>query len=87
MDVQPALPAVARRLRDLCALRQRKGISLEQIAQSTKIRLFYLQAIEEGKLEKLPSGIFTVSYLRQYARAIGCPERELLTAYAGSLPS
>ena len=66
---------------DLRALRDLKGISLDHIAESSKIRLYYLQAIEEGMFEKLPGGIFTISYLRQYARAIGLPEADLLELY------
>ena len=66
---------------DLRALRHLRGISLDHIAQSSKIRVYYLQAIEEGLFEKLPGGIFTISYLRQYARAIGLPEADLLELY------
>ena len=66
---------------DLRALRHLKGISLDHIAESSKIRLYYLQAIEDGMFEKLPGGIFTTSYLRQYARAIGLPEAEVLELY------
>jgi len=65
--------------------RQRSGISLDQIAQSTKINPRYLRAIEEGRFEKLPGGIFNISYIRQYAKAIGFSESELLCYYkAGS---
>ncbi|MCU1237248.1 MAG: transcriptional regulator, family [Candidatus Solibacter sp.] len=66
---------------DLSALRHRKGISLDQIAQSTKIGVRYLEAIEHAQFGKLPGGIYNVSYIRQYARAIEVSEEELLARY------
>jgi cytoskeletal protein RodZ len=62
-------------------MREMKGISLEQIAATSKISLRYLRAIEEERFEKLPGGIFAVSYIRQYAEAIGCAEGEILACY------
>ena len=67
---------------DLATLRQRRGISLGQIADSTKIGVHYLEGIETGQFKKLPGGIYNTSYIRQYARAIGFPEDALLDAYA-----
>lgn len=71
---------LAQRL-DLQAWRQLRGISLREIAESTKISLRFLQAIEEGDFEQLPGGIYNTSYIRQYARAIQYEEAELLAYY------
>jgi cytoskeletal protein RodZ len=68
-------------LPDLATLRQQRGISLGQIANSTKIGVRYLEGIEQGQFTKLPGGIYNTSYIRQYARAIGFPEDDLLDAY------
>ncbi len=68
-------------LPDLLIARQKRGVSLEEIAESTKISIFYLRAIEEGVFEKLPGGIYTVSYLRQYAQAIDYDEDALVRHY------
>lgn len=65
----------------LAAQRQKKGISLEQIAEITKISIRFLRAIEDEEFEKLPGGIFRTSYLRQYAAATGLEESGLLTHY------
>ena len=62
--------------------RKRSGISLDQIANTTKISLRFLKAIEAEEYEKLPGGIFTTSYLRQYADAIGYDADELLAHHA-----
>ena len=56
--------------RDLIEWRKAKGISLPQIAQTTKISLRYLEAIERGAFDKLPGGVYTASYIHQYARAV-----------------
>ena len=68
-------------LPDLIIARQKRGVSLEEIAESTKISISYLRAIEQGIFEKLPGGIYTVSYLRQYAQAIEYDEDELVRQY------
>ncbi len=66
---------------DLARFRKRAGVSLEQIAQSTKIGSRFLKAIEGEQFEQLPGGIFSTSYLRQYAEAIGYDEDALVAHY------
>lgn len=65
----------------LAGWRKRNGISLETIATQTKISPRYLQAIEHGAFDKLPGGVYNLSYLRQYARAIQFDEEELVEFY------
>ena len=60
-------------LPELVAIRRSSGVTLEQIAASTKIGLRYLRAIEDGNLGKLPGGVYTSNYLRQYADACRNP--------------
>jgi len=71
---------------DLRSVRERTGLSLEKIAQSTRIAIGYLQAIEEEEFAKLPGGAYDSSYIRQYARAIGFSETELLKHYQARKP-
>ncbi len=52
-------------------LRESMGISLEEIAERTRIRFAYLQAIEENDLEILPSPIQMRGFLRLYASELG----------------
>jgi cytoskeletal protein RodZ len=66
---------------DLERFRTRAGVSLEEIAHSTKIGLRFLEAIEREEFDKLPGGIFSTSYLRQYAEAIGYDEDALVAFY------
>ena len=66
---------------DLITVRRKKGVSLQDISEATKIGVNYLRAIEEGEFAKLPGGIYSTSYIRQYARAIDYDESELLEHY------
>jgi cytoskeletal protein RodZ len=65
----------------LATIRSNRGISLRQIAESTKISMRSLEAIECGEFGKLPGGIYSTSYIRQYARAIDYDEGAILAAY------
>jgi len=76
----PAFTTGAVRL-DLARFRKNARISLEDIAQETKISLRFLRAIEAEQFDQLPGGIFNTSYLRQYAAAVGYDEAELLEHY------
>ncbi len=65
----------------LSTIRRNRGITLEQIADSTKISVRSLDAIERGDFRKLPGGIYNTSYIRQYARAIDYDESAILAIY------
>jgi cytoskeletal protein RodZ len=65
----------------LSTIRSNRGITLEQIADATKISVRLLTAIEQGEFQKLPGGIYDTSYIRQYARAIDYDESAILAAY------
>ena len=65
----------------LTTIRRNRGISLEQIADSTKISIRALEAIEHGDFRKLPGGIYNTNYIKQYARAIDYDESLLLAFY------
>ncbi len=68
-------------LLSLSTIRKNRGITLQQIAESTKISIRSLEAIEQGEFRKLPGGIYNTSYIRQYARAIDFDESVILAAY------
>jgi cytoskeletal protein RodZ len=65
----------------LATVRRNRGISLEEISESTKISIRSLKAIECGEFKKLPGGIYDTNYIRQYAQAIDFDESELLAYY------
>lgn len=59
---------ISRLLKDT---RLRHGLSLEEVAQRTYIKLPYLEALEEGTVERLPAPVYTYGYIRQYAKLLG----------------
>jgi cytoskeleton protein RodZ len=67
----PTLQSEADIGRALRAIRLFKGLSLEDVAQTTRVRRLYLAAIEDMQLDRLPSRPFTIGYIRAYAGALG----------------
>jgi cytoskeleton protein RodZ len=51
--------------------RERRGTSLQQISATTKISIAALEALERNDISKLPGGIFSRSFVRSYAQAVG----------------
>ena len=65
----------------IASMRETRGISLEQISEITKLRVSTLKAIEDGDFDALPGGLYNISYIRQYARAIDADESHLVDLY------
>jgi cytoskeletal protein RodZ len=72
----PSTPAL-----QLERVRRHNGVSLEEIAEKTKISTRFLRAIETGEFEKLPGGVFDINYIRQYAAGIGFDADTVLEQY------
>jgi cytoskeleton protein RodZ len=66
---------------ELRALRQEKGISLDDISRTTLIDRKYLEAIESGNEEILPAA-YVRAFIREYAGAIGLSPDETMKKYA-----
>lgn len=65
--------------------REEKGLTLQDLQAQTKIRLRYLQAIEEGDLGKIPLGeVYVKGFIRAYAQALGLDPQEILQEYQKS---
>jgi transcriptional regulator with XRE-family HTH domain len=60
----------------LKSARQASGVTLEAIAERTKIALRVLDALEHGDLRKLPDRVFGRLFLRQYLEIVGAPRPE-----------
>lgn len=61
--------------------RERLGIELNDIAQATCISVRFLRAIEDNDFKALPGGLFTRSFIRSFARAVGMDETHALKLY------
>ena len=57
----------------LKAHRERQGITLQEIAHSTKIAASLLSSLERNDVAQWPKGIYRRAFLRSYARAIDIP--------------
>ncbi|MBS0561229.1 MAG: helix-turn-helix domain-containing protein [Proteobacteria bacterium] len=62
---------------DLRAARMRLGWDLPEVAASLRIRLTYLEALEEGRIADLPGNAYALGFLRTYARALGLDAADL----------
>lgn len=61
--------------------REQRGVTLDQISQSTKIGTRFLQALEQDHFEQLPGGIFNKGFIRAYARFVGLDEEQTVADY------
>ena len=84
-------PSLSKRMTSLGATfrreREARGVSLEEIAEETKIGIRLLRAIENEQFDRLPGGIFNKSFVRQYARYLGLDEETAIREYLQAVGS
>lgn len=56
--------------------RQRRSVTLEDIAHTTKVTVRSLQALESEAFDQLPGGILSKGIVRSYVRCLGLDEAE-----------
>ncbi len=61
--------------------REMRGVSLDEIAQATKIGTRSLRALEDEDFDRLPGGIFNKGFVRAYARFLGMDEEQAVADY------
>ena len=71
----------------LRAERERRGISLDTIAAVTNVSADLWDGLERNDLSRWPSGIFARSFVRDYARAIGLDETEVVNDFCRLFPN
>lgn len=67
----------------LRGLRERRGISLEEISRGTRIPTRFLEALEAERFEALPAPVFTRGFIRAYCQALGDSGEEALALFDG----
>jgi cytoskeletal protein RodZ len=75
--------------RYLIQQREFRGLSREEVSSATKIPLTLVGALEEGHLERLPSRVFVVNFIRSYAQVIGLEPDDAVLRFqemAGGVP-
>ena len=70
----------------LLEARKRRGLTLRQIADSTKLSSSTLRYMERNAFDRLPGGIFTKGYLRAYAAEVGLDPEEMVDSYLTQFP-
>jgi cytoskeleton protein RodZ len=75
--------AVGRLLRDQ---REARGLGLSDVEKSLRIRRSHLEAIEDGRFDKLPGAAYIPAFLRAYSTHVGLDPEKVLTAYHLSGP-
>jgi transcriptional regulator with XRE-family HTH domain len=68
------------------AVRERRGVTLATIAQSTKVTASLFEAFERGDLSRWPKGIYRRAYVRDYATAIGLPAEPTVREFLKFFP-
>lgn len=66
--------------------REMRGITLQEIANATKISVRFLEAVEGEEFSKLPGGIFTRSFIRSYAGYLGLDEEHVMAEFQLAAP-
>ena len=65
----------------LRGVREQRGLSLHQVAVELHVSDFIIEALERGDYPVLGGAVFVRGHLRNYARALGIAENEVLALY------
>lgn len=66
--------------------REELGLEIRQVADELRIRADYLSSIEQDLFDKLPAPVYTMGYIRSYARHLDVDPTAILEVYAQRLP-
>src|SRR5471032_277285 len=72
--------------RKLREARERRGVSLRQIANATKIGMSALEALERNDISRLPGGIFSRAFVRSYAIEVGLDPEATIQEFIAQFP-
>jgi len=66
--------------------RETRGLTVDALAQRTRIAPKFLTAIERNALNELPGGLFARGYLRAYAGEVGLDTEQVVREFLAELP-
>jgi cytoskeleton protein RodZ len=66
--------------------REERGVSLQDLAVTTKISARLLESLERNDPSKLPGGIFSRSFVRAYAREVGLDPDATVARFVAAFP-
>jgi len=61
--------------------RHRLGLTIEEAERSTRIRAHYLEALEKGELQSIPSQVQARGFLKNYSEYLGLDSGPILQRY------
>ena len=61
--------------------RQKRGLSLDEVHEATKITVHNISALEEDRFDHFPNRVYARAFLRDYANFLGLDSGELLDKY------
>ena len=67
-------------------LREARGVALRDIADTTKVSVSALEALERNDVSRLPGGIFRRGIIRAYAGTIGADPEQLVRDFDAQFP-
>lgn len=67
--------------------RDQRGLTLDDIQETTKIRKRYLEAIESGDHTILPGPFYVRAFVKNYSEAVGLDPDEVLRLYQHEVPA
>ena len=67
-------------------LREERGVTLRQIADTTKLSVGALEALERNDISRLPGGIFTRAFVRSYATEVGLDPEQTVRDFLVQFP-
>lgn len=67
--------------------REERGLTLEDVQETTKIRKRYLEAIESGDHSVLPGTFYLRAFVKNYCEAVGLDADEVLRLYQHEVPA
>jgi flagellar biosynthesis protein FlhG len=62
-------------------VREARGLTLEQMANTTKIAIYYLRYLEAEEYEDLPAKVYVKGYLKQIARLLKLDAEPMVKSY------
>ncbi len=65
----------------LAQARQLRGLTIDDIADRTKVRRDYIEAIEAMNVKFLPGRAYTIPYVKSYAKLVGLEEQALVSQF------
>ena len=67
-------------------LREARGVTLRRIADSTKISVVALEALESNDIARLPGGNFSRAVVRAYAQEVGADPEQAVQEFMTRFP-